>query len=70
MKINDLANIDRDYLTPTEAAKILECNPQHLRIQAHLYPERLGFPVSIIGRRVKIPKKPFIAFMTGGTNND
>ena len=68
MKINDLADlssIDRDFLKPEEVAQILHCRVQHLRVAAHCYPEQLGFPVCIIGRRVKIPKKPFISFMAG-----
>ena len=36
-----------------------------LRDQARRDPSALGFPVSIIGRRVIIPREPFIQWIKG-----
>ena len=54
-----------DFLTPKDVAKVLGCDAQTIRIQANRCPERLGFPVSVIGTRVKIPKVGFLRFMKG-----
>lgn len=51
------------YLTAADVAAILHCDPQLLRQQAHQNPHALGFPVIIIGRRVRIPRAAFVRFM-------
>lgn len=50
------------YMDAAEAAKIIGCDPQELRIQAQTRPELLGFPVCTIGKRTKIPRKSFYEF--------
>ena len=54
-----------EVLTPKDVAKVLGCDAQTIRVQANRCPERLGFPVSNIGTRVKIPKEAFLRFMKG-----
>lgn len=51
------------FYTPDEVARIIGCAPQMLRIQARMAPEKLGFPVCVMGRRVRIPKIPFNNFI-------
>ena len=65
MSLDDLKRIDREYLTPAQVAEVLGCDPQGIRVWARQRPEQLGFPVCIIGTRVRIPKRPFIQFMEG-----
>lgn len=48
-----------EFLTPKDVAKVLGCSDQAIRVQANRCPEKLGFPVSVIGTRVKIPKEAF-----------
>lgn len=50
------------YMDATEAARIIGCDPQELRSQAQSNPLHLGFPVCVIGKRVKIPRKSFCVF--------
>ena len=57
-----------EFLTPKDVARVLRCDAQTIRVQANRCPERLGFPVSIIGTRVKIPKEAFLKFMRGELN--
>lgn len=59
-----------EFLTPKDVAKVLRCDAQTIRVQANRCPERLGFPVSIIGTRVKIPKQAFLRFMRGELKKD
>lgn len=56
---------ERLFLVPSEAAAIIGCDPNKIRVTAHQRPELLGFPVCVVGSRVKIPRKPFIQFIEG-----
>ena len=63
MTIDDIINADRAYLTPADIVPILGCDPQSIRVQAHKNPQVLGYPVIIIGRRIRIPRIPFLIFL-------
>jgi len=63
--LKDVEAYTEEFLTPKDVAKVLGCDAQTIRVQANRCPERLGFPVSIIGTRVKIPKEAFLRFMRG-----
>lgn len=65
MTLDDLKRVDRDWLLAREVAPILGTDPHSIRVWAHQRPESMGFPVCVIGSRVRIPKKPFIEFMEG-----
>ena len=68
MKILNLDKIkamEKDFLVPTEVAPLLGCGSYNINIQAKNNPASLGFPVIMIGKRVKIPRLAFIAFMEG-----
>lgn len=70
-KIEGLQSIDREYLTPKEVAPILGVAPYTINVQAKEDKKRgtnsFGFPIMLIGSRVKIPKMPFIRYMTYGS---
>ena len=61
--IQDIIALERDYLTPAEIAGVLESDPQTIRVAARTEPQQLGFPVIVIGSRVKIPKAAFLRHM-------
>lgn len=63
MTLKELAELESEILIPTQVAPILGVNPQTIRINARKRPELLGFPVIVMGSRVKIPKVPFLHFM-------
>lgn len=65
MTLNELEALDTEVLTPRQIAPVLGFNPQNIRIQAHEAPDKLGFTCIVIGTRVRIPKRPFLAFMRG-----
>ena len=65
MGICELEKMTRETISCEAAADVIGCNPQLLRIQARQCPQALGFPVIVIGNHVKIPRRPFIAFMRG-----
>ena len=48
-----------------DIADVLNADPQDIRVQARTAPEKLGFPVIIIKSRTKIPRLPFLRYMSG-----
>lgn len=63
MTLQDIINSDFAYLTPADIAPILGYDPQSIRTQAHKDPQALGYPVIIIGRRIRIPRIPFLRYL-------
>ena len=70
MTLDDIRKIDREFLTPAQVAEVLGCDPQGIRVWARQRPEGLGFPVCIIGSRVKIPRMAFVRWIEGGDSRD
>lgn len=66
MTLEELEGLDREYLIPREVAGVLGCAPYAINVMAKQCPERLGFPVTFIGRRARIPKRPFVNYMRYG----
>jgi len=62
-KIDDILNSRELFFTPADIAPLLHCDPQQIRIQARHDPNKLGFPVIVTGRRVRIPRKPFLHYL-------
>lgn len=60
----------KDFLVPTDIAGILKCDPYLISLMARDENERknLGFPVTVMKRRTKIPKLPFINYVKGIDN--
>lgn len=65
MTLNDIKGMDTDVITPAAAAQVLKCNPHWIRVAARQRRDLLGFPVIVLGSRVKIPRLAFIAYMEG-----
>lgn len=65
MTLDDIKAIDREFLTPAQVAEVLGCDPQGIRVWARQRPEGLGFPVCLVGSRIKIPRRAFVAWMDG-----
>jgi len=63
--LKDIEAIDKEILTIMDVRDFLDCDANAFRNQAHNDPSKLGFPVIVIGSRVKIPKAAFINFMRG-----
>ena len=66
MSLEELRNYPRDWLTCEQVAPVLGADKMSIHDQAVTAPEMLGFPVIVIKSRVKIPKLPFVRFMTEG----
>ena len=65
MTLDELKGLGTGIITPAQAAPFLGCDPHWLRVAAKQRPELLGFPVAVVGCRVKIPRLAFIKFLEG-----
>lgn len=69
MTLTELKESDALVVTVSDIADILGCNPQTIRCQAKANPSQLGFPVSVIGNRVKVPRIPFLNYIGVNVND-
>lgn len=65
LTLQDLREIDSEFLIPAVVAKVLHCDPYAINVQAHADARKLGYPINIQGRRVRIPRLAFIRYMEG-----
>lgn len=63
MTLEQIKQSDAVWLTPCDIAPVLNCDPHHIREMAQMNPQLLGFPVSVVGSRTKIWRKPFLKFI-------
>lgn len=63
MTVQEIKASDAIMLKPEDVADVLSCNPHLIRVAARDNPELLGFPVTRIGNRTKIPRKAFLRFL-------
>lgn len=63
MTIADIKSMTSLTITPEQAASVIGCRAQNIRVAAAQKPELLGFPVIRVGTRTKIPRLPFIKFL-------
>lgn len=64
--LEEIEALQDEVLTCQQVAPILGANPATIHGQAVDAPYMLGFPVIVMGSRVKIPKRPFLKFMREG----
>jgi hypothetical protein len=69
MTVNEIKVLDREFLIPADVAPILGCDAQDIRVAARQRPDLLGFPVSVIGTRTKIPRLGFLNWLEGRCNS-
>lgn len=66
---DELARIEalpKEMLVPTDIAKYLGCSAYTINVATENGQNPFPFPVIRMGRRVRIPKWPFIQAMRGG----
>ena len=63
MTLEEIRASGAEFLTPAQVAGVLGCAPYAINVQAKADASKLGFPVCITGRRVRIPRRRFLRFM-------
>ena len=64
--LEEIKRMDKPFITPQQAARVIGCTPQYIRLAAHgPNPKALGFDTTVIGTRTKIPRIRFIRYVEG-----
>ena len=63
MTVDEIKTSSERWLTAEQIAGVLECDPNSIRRQAQTDPAKLGFPVTVIGARVKVNRMGFLKFL-------
>ena len=61
MTIEEIRSSDKAFLLPKDICGVLGSNEQSIRVAARL--GALGFPVTFVGNRTKIPRIPFLKYI-------
>lgn len=64
-ELDRIAAMDKDMLVPTDICKYLGCSAYTINVATEDGKNPFPFPVIRMGRRVRIPKMPFIKAMRG-----
>ena len=69
MTIEEIKKSDKVFLLPKDIAPVIGSNEQTIRVAARM--GMLGFPVTFMGNRTKIPRIPFLQYIgeAGNENN-
>ena len=62
LTLDDIAAMDKPYLSPDDISGVLRANPHTIRVTARQRPDLIGFEFTFIGNRMKIPRIPFLRF--------
>lgn len=64
-ELKRIAALPKEMLVPTDIAKYLGCSPYSINVATEDGRNPFPFPVIRMGRRVRIPKQPFLKAMRG-----
>ena len=67
MTLTEIEQSEKLFLTPSDVAPVLGCKPYLINVQAHEDIGKLGFPASLVGTRVRIPRLAFLHWLKYGT---
>ena len=69
MTMEEIRTTGKDMLSPLDVAEVLGSDPQTIRLTAKIAPERVGYPFTFTGNRMKIPRIAFLRWMEGTAND-
>lgn len=65
LTLEDIAALPKEMLVPADIAPYLGCSPYTINVCTENGQNPFPFPVIRMGRRVRIPKGPFLKAMRG-----
>ena len=66
MKLDEIRKLTIDMLAPDDIAEVLGSNAHTISLTARQHPERVRFPFTFTGSRMKIPREAFLRWFDGG----
>ena len=67
MTLEQMRESPAEFLTPEDVAGVIGCKPYAINVQARADAAKLGFPVCMMGTRVRIPRRAFLRWMEYGS---
>lgn len=67
MTLEEIRRSDKAFLLPKDIAPVLGSSEQTIRVAARM--GLLGFPVTFVGNRTKIPRIPFLKYIGEAINH-
>ena len=64
--LQEVRECGKEFLVPEDIKGLLNCDSQTIGLAARQNPAGLGFPVIVMGTRVRIPTAAFLKFCEGG----
>ena len=68
MTLEQIRASDQDFLLAKDICDLLHCKQESINVQAQMDPTKLGFPVCVMGSRVRIPRLAFLHWMLYGAS--
>lgn len=65
MTIEEMSASTKNMLTPNDVCEVLGCSAYSINVQCRDDPDKLGFPVCMVGTRVRIPRIGFLRWLNG-----
>ena len=63
--LEEIEASEKTMLVPEDVAEYLGCHHHTINLQAKANPALLGFPVTVMGTRVRIPREGFLRWARG-----
>ena len=63
MTIQEMQKSEKAFLLATDVCEVIGVNPHSIRVAAKERPDLLGFPVTVMGKSVLIPRIPFMEYI-------
>lgn len=63
--LSDIEALEKEMLIPADIAPILGCHPYSVNVATQGGENPFPFPIIRLGRRVLIPKQPFLKALRG-----
>ena len=65
MTISEIRACAKLMLSVQDIAPVIGSDPQTIRLTALMHPERIGFPFTFSGNRMRIPREAFLRWFDG-----
>lgn len=63
--LEEIEACGKEMLSPADVCAYLGCNAYSINLALQQRPETIGFPATLIGKRVRIPKDGFVRWAKG-----
>lgn len=67
MTLEEMRESTAEFMTPEDVAAVIGCKPYAINVQARADAGKLGFPVCVMGTRVRIPRRAFLRWLDFGS---